>query len=639
MTVTSERPWPTVSRFRRIVPPVLVVALIGATALAGTAVGRNDPTDTMTGPTSEEVRNYADHPDLPVAYHEAIELGTVEDYDWGDRCDVNRTYNDTPLKLPRLAIPSTYAPPCVPVWGGSQPWVSKGGQTFDDNGGATAPGVTADTIRVVLYLPTDQDVTKQFEQLGVIDTNPVMTGAVDELVEMSNHLYETYGRRVELIPFNASGDGRSPSAARADAVKVVELGAFASIGGPNQTSAYQHELARSGVLCIQCGYASTDAVLAADAPYAWGYLATPDQLLDGAFGVGANTLVNKPARLAGDPAIREQIRRFGVVHYEQDPPIFGPLKEATVKENRARGIEAAVIIQYLLDPNSLNGQAQAIIGRLKREKVTTVVFIGDPVMPRLLMQQATAQDYFPEWTFTGTVFTDTSVMARLYDQKQMAHTYGTSSAAARTIPELSESWKLYAWWYGKEPTAPRTMVYWGPVVQMLYLGIHMAGPNLSAETFAGGLFNYPPTGGTSVNGKSGVDLFAQGYLAGDTTPAISFGPRGAGKPVDYVAVDDFTVSWWDPDAVGPDESGTEGKGLWKYSGLGLRLPLDGGKFPEGVGENFLFEEKLSDAGGPLAELVKGTDIADLPIADDILEATPPLDELPDYPPWPESPAG
>lgn len=44
--------------------------------------------------------------------------------------------------------------------------------------------------------------------------------------------------------------------------------AFASIGGPTQTSAYQHELARSGVLCIQCGYASTDDVPAEDAPYA-----------------------------------------------------------------------------------------------------------------------------------------------------------------------------------------------------------------------------------------------------------------------------------------------------------------------------------------------------------------------------------
>jgi hypothetical protein len=465
-----------------------------------------------------------------------------------------------------------------------------------------------------------------------------MADAAAELVEMSNHLYETYGRRVELIPFHASGDGRSPSSAQADAVKVVEMNVFASIGGPNQTSAYQHELARRGVLCLQCGYASTDAVLATDAPYAWGYRATPDQLLDGAFGVGASTLVNKPARLAGDPEIQKQPRRFGVVHYEQDPPIFGPLKAETIKENRARGIEAAVVIQYLLDPNSLNAQAQAIIGRLKREKVTTVVFIGDPLMPRLLMQQATAQDYFPEWTFTGTVFTDTAAMGRLYDQRQMAHTFGTSSAPARTAPEVSESWKLYSWWYGKEPTAPRTMLFWGPVVQMLYLGIHMAGPNLSAVTFAGGLFRYPATGGESVNGKSGLDLFVQGYLDGDTTPSVSFGPRSGGKAVDYVAVDDFTVSWWDPEAVGPDEAGTEGKGLWKYSGLGLRLPLDGGKFPEGTGENFLFEEKLSDAGGPLAELTKGTDLADMPIAEDILEATPRRDALPDYAPWPESPA-
>jgi hypothetical protein len=633
VSVTSERPWPARSVVRRLGPSVLVVALLAAVAVGSTVEGRAEPTEKVSGPSLEKMRTYAENPDLPITYDEAKEAGTLDDYDWGDRCDTTRQYNDTEETLARIAIPSSYAPPCVPVWDGRKPWVSTGGDTFSDNGGETTRGVSEDTIRVVMYLPAEQDITKQLEQFGVLDSNRKTADAITKLVEMSNHLYEMYGRRVELIPFHASGDGRSSGAAKADAVKVVEMDVFASIGGPNQTSAYQHELALRGVLCIQCGYASTDDVLAVGAPYSWGYLATPDQLLDGVFSLGAASLNGAPAQYAGDPVLQKTPRKFGTVHYEQDPPIFGPLKKSSIAKFEDQGVDTSVVLQYILDPNSLNAQAQAIIGRLKREGITSVVFLGDPLMPRLLMQQATAQDYFPEWMFTGTVFTDTTAIGRLYDQRQMAHAFGASSAAARTAPEISESWKLYEWWYGEQPDAPRTMLFWGPVVQLLFQGIHMAGPHLSAETFAGGLFNYPDTGGTNTEGLDGIELLSKNYLAGDTTPAVSFGPRGDDEAVDFVAVDDYTVVWWDADSEGPDENGVVGKGMWKYTGHGLRLPLRGGSFPPGVGEDFLFKDVLKETGSELADLAP-----ELPIAEDILEKTPPLNALPEYKSFPESPA-
>lgn len=635
---SPPRPWPARSRGATLVPPVLAVALLAMATVGASVRGHDVAVRNLTGPPMSEVLGYARDPNLPVTYEDARAAGTVGDYDWGERCDTERRYNDTDTTLARLAIPSTYAPPCVPEWDGDRPWVSAGGVTFDDNGGATAPGVTGDTIKIVLYLPAEQDIAKQLEQFGVLDGAAATTQGVEELVAMSNQLYETYGRRVEIVPFHASGDGRSPAAARADAVQVVEMGAFASLGGPSQTSAYLFELARNQVLCIQCGYASTDDVLASAAPYAWGYQATPDQLLFGTFGLGTSMLEGNPAQFAGDPELRSRPRRMGVVHYEQDPPVFGPLKERAVDHFAAEGFSASTIISYILDPNTLNAQAQAIVGRLKREEITTVVFLGDPLMPRLLMQQATRQDYWPEWVFTGTALTDTSAVGRLYDQRQMAHAFGASSNPARTQPELSEPWRMHEWWYGRAPSAPKTMLAWGPVVQLIFLGIHMAGPHLTPETFAGGLFNYPPTGGTGVVGMDVVGLFLGGYLGGDTTPAISFGPRGEGEAVDYVAVDDFTVAWWDPQATGPDEDGTEAPGMWQYSGLGLRLPLSAPTLPAEINEDFLFSSTLSEVGGPLHEAATTLDIGDVQVAEPILSETPPLDTLPTYPPWPESPA-
>ena len=65
----------------------------------------------------------------------------------------------------------------------------------------------------------------------------------------------------------------------------------------------------------------------------------------------------------------------------------------------------------------------------------------------------------------------------------------------------------------------------GPVVQQLFIGLHGAGPNLNAETFAGAMFRYPPSGG------------------GPTTPRVSFGFHGLFDEPDWVAVDDFTNVW------------------------------------------------------------------------------------------------
>ena len=588
-TPEGTRPWPAMSPVRRYGPIALVLALLVGVGVVATVNGQDGTVTTeRNGPSVEEVSTYADDPRLPVYHSAAAEAGTLDDHDWGDHCDTD---------LGRLAIPSVYAPPCVPAWDGGEPWVNRSGETVEDNGGATANGVTEDTIKVVYYIPGEADLISSMQAFGIFDTTEVAVQGLQELVEMSNELYETYGRRVELIAYQATGDGKEPGPAQADAVAVAEdIGAFASINGPTQTSAYQDELARQGVLCIQCGFSTTDATYAKNAPHAWGYLPSPDQLLFGVFDFGVANLHGKPAEFAGDPAMRDQIREWGIVHYEQDPPVYGDLKEAAEARYEAQGASAKVTISYILDQATLQTQAQAIVGRLKREGVTSVVFLGDPLMPMYLTQQATLQDYHPEWLITGTVFTDATATGRLADQEQWAHAFGASALPARAAPELSPSWRLYEWWYGEDPEAEKTLPLYGPVVQMLFLGIHMAGPELTAETFAGGLFSYPPSGG------------------GPTTPRISFGLQGVFEEVDYVGVDDFTYVWWNAEVEGPDEQNTEGVGMWTYTFGGERLLL--GEVPE-VDTDVLFDP---------AEGVT------------IFDEIPEEDQTPDYDPWPTAPS-
>lgn len=588
MTSPQARPWPVLSPLRRFGPLALVVVLVVGAGVVATAKGKGTSTAAKRAPTESVAKSYVDNPDLPVLYSQAKEDGTLDQYDWGDRCDPETGRN---------AFPSVYAPPCVPVWGGTKPWVNQGGTTVTSNGGETAPGVTADTITVAYYEPSPQDISATLRAFGVLDEPAVAQKGVAELIEAANGMYELYGRKVVFKAFQASGDGKSPATARADARKVaLDMGAFASIGGPTQTSAYQDELARQHVLCIACGYSNPDTAYQRNAPYAWGQLASPDQLLYGVFDFGSKNLFGKKARFAGDPELAKKERVFGIVHYEQDPPVFGELQREAIEKYAKQGYSAETVLTYLLDLNTLPKQAQAIVGRLKADGVTSVVFLGDPLMPKYLTEQATAQDYHPEWIITGTVFTDTTAAARLYDQDQWTHAFGASSLPARTEPQYSEPWRLYEWWYGKDPVAKKTLPLMGPVVTQLFIGLQGAGPNLSAETYAGALFRYPPSGG------------------GPTTPRVSFGFHGLFDKPDWVAVDDFTNVWWDPDAKGVDEQDVDGTGMWRYAAGGARLQL--GDVPE-VDDGLLF----GDAGSVT-----------------ILDEVPEPDQTKDYPAWPASPA-
>jgi hypothetical protein len=79
-------------------------------------------------------------------------------------------------------------------------------------------------------------------------------------------------------------------------------------------------------------------------------------------------------------------------------------------------------------------------------------------------------------------------------------------------------------------------IYRAPV-QTLFTGIHMAGPKLTRDTFAQGLFNYPRTGGT---------------------PAAPLVYRTRAYPTE---IKDFTEVYYDANASGRDERGQQASGM------------------------------------------------------------------------------
>ena len=84
-------------------------------------------------------------------------------------------------------------------------------------------------------------------------------------------------------------------------------------------------------------------------------------------------------------------------------------------------------------------------------------------------------------------------------------------------------------------------------------GIHLAGPKLTPETFREGLYHLPPI----KPGPLGLNTI------------VTYGDHGFWDGTDPAGLDNAGILYWDPEATGPDETGAEGKGMYRL--------VDGGK--------------------------------------------------------------
>ncbi len=135
--------------------------------------------------------------------------------------------------------------------------------------GATAQGVTADTITIAVYQEQPDLLQETFlQQSGTDESLATELQTLQAYTDFFQAHYEMYGRTVRLVAVKASGAADDDVAAKSDAIKVAtEIKAFASWGGPSQTSAYADELASRGVMCLgDCLIAQPESFIASRAP-------------------------------------------------------------------------------------------------------------------------------------------------------------------------------------------------------------------------------------------------------------------------------------------------------------------------------------------------------------------------------------
>ena len=417
-------------------------------------------------------------------------------------------------------------------------------------------GVTATSIKVVLYQPPEQDAVSKIVAKFVAprddnaESAATVRGFLKALGATSPALH---GRRIDLVTFTGSANLLDSVAARADAVKIAEdIRPYMVLNGPLLGTAFGDELASRGVMCLLCVNAGTNAFYEAHAPYIWSLETSPEQVGTQAAEYVRKRLAGRRAAFAGTAELRRSVRRFGLM--SADGP-FGAagLGPSISHRLRASGVRLADDMAYG-DANGVNQVQATMIGRLKSHHVTTVIYAGDPIAMGSFMAEATAQRWYPEWVMVGGYSSERSSWGRTDDAAQMAHAFGITPLAPPIPFDEDPVVGAYRRANHADPPARQSIAQLFAPVFLLFSGLG-DGTDLTPQGFRRNLFDAKPIGGNPAT---------------PSVPLISFGNKRLWSYPDYAGLDDFAEIWWDPTATGPDEFGERGRGMWRFADGGRR---------------------------------------------------------------------
>ena len=470
--------------------------------------------------------------------------------------DNPRCRHDDPKYGPYGRFDSTEiggGPTCVKAW-----------KAGSNNGGATAQGVTATKITVVVLAPNDEQLKADPVAPKHREDNSASTiqNALHDYLLPEMKFYETWGRDIEVKFVTSSGDDEA--AQRADLVTITAMKPFAVmvLAQPVHGTFKVLESGIAAAKILVFGYAASQKDVAAQAPYRWNSNDPQAAAVNSAEVVGKQ-LVGKKAEFGGDD-VKNSTRKFGVV-YTEDGIDYGGFTKIFTKYGGKVTNTASFTAAAAADPSEVQTQSATAIAKMKDSGVTTVVmFVGYPLFTPL-MQAASKLDYHPEWFFTGSGYSDLGLVARNYPTDQSQHAFGLSfippwvepdTPAGQTV-SYSDQINPLNWYWGMNAGSMNARLV-TPVIWWLLAGIHAAGPKLNAQTFRQGLFAIPPRGGALEN-RADNNLLA--YGKGPKLPYLEYSLAGY----------DFAPYWWDTESTGPSNGlGTEGKGVGWFPDGGKR---------------------------------------------------------------------
>ncbi|MHB1138022.1 MAG: ABC transporter substrate-binding protein [Microthrixaceae bacterium] len=440
---------------------------------------------------------------------------------------------DRPLQVPN----DPYSPPCIAFSG--------------DNGGDTSPGVSGSAIKVSVRMQGFSngilDALSKVANAKIPNESPeLIARTINGLVEYFNNSFQMYGRKLEMVLYDGKGDvlkeltGGGQEAAEADALKVSqEIGAFADVSAVS--SVYADALARRGVLNIGAPFMSREW-LAERRPFVWSQFTDCSTIVRSVGSYYNIKMAGGTADLAG-PGLVGQPRRLGIIAPENS--WYQECVGAGVQILREGGTEPVLNEQYRLDLNQMSIQAGDKLAKLKNAGVTTVMCGCDPLFMTFLTAKAKEQDYHPEWLITGVALIDNDLIGSIMEQGQWGNAFGVSFSGPPQPAGQGLGYAAYKSVRPDEPSIGVELIY--NQLELLAIGIQLAGPNLTPETFEAGMFKYP-----TRTGPSGTWGFAPGdYSTSDDAREVFWNPaetsiqtREPGTYVDPHGNQRFPIGQW-----------------------------------------------------------------------------------------------
>jgi hypothetical protein len=479
----------------------------------------------------------------------------------------------------RLAYPYQQRAPCT------RPF-----KDGEKNGGATTQGVTADSIKIVLFVGNHQQQDTARNQPGGSAPVDQATGqpayiedSYPDWQEALDHSYNLWGREFEFVTVNPSGPDEA--AQRADALKVAEMKPFAVVSSAPATAGggqvFASELVARKIIVFYGGITNEEAEEQSPYRILGGFDTNAAAINTATF--AARQLKGETAKWSGDYTDKKRV--FGTVYPERgiDWDYFGSTaKKEGLKLAPGAELKYSVPIDTSQAMTKNQEEAPTLVTKLKDAGVTTVLLFTSFTMNQQLLPAADKLDYHPEWVFSGMSAQDIEITARILNglaPDQMEHVFGLGDLPlyVEGIDDPQVEW--FRWYWG-----PNQGVYSAGTVGTLYFlnaGVSLAGPKLTPKTFQQGLFSMPLFGGAASNQLQSF-MFGMGPSA--NLPYNEYSQVGL----------DYAIMWWNPDATGKGKIiFDEGKGRFAY--------VDGAKrYAVGVkgadwkkGEPKLFDESNS----------------------------------------------
>ena len=445
-----------------------------------------------------------------------------------------------------------YSPPCISFSG--------------NNGGTTSPGVSANQINVTYRITSDSESFQQtLASLGganIVDTTADIERTISALATYFDNHFQFYGRKLNIEYFNGQGSitnellGSGQQQADADAVtSAQQLHAFAELNGASEP----YGVALSGQHVVNFGVPYLSASFMGNyAPYMWSLDTESNDVVSATQELYLKSMAGGPATYAGG-SLKGQPRKVAII--APSDPWYQTAAQSAVQEAAAAGHPVADNIQYQLNLSTLSSQAATVISQLQNDGITTVFCGCDPVFPVYLTSRAAEQGYQPEWIVAGVALTDQDIVGQLFQQSQWSHAFGVSFNGPTLPKQQTFGYAAYKQVSPSTEPANAVDIIYAQMYEMA-LGIQMAGPNLTPQSFENGMRAYPGSQAGAPNALYGTWGFPDGH----------FTPQ-----------EDWTFIYWNPSMTSPYNDKT---GAYVFSKTRTKIGSYGGgplPLPTGFG--------------------------------------------------------